>query len=96
MLKRGITWVDHYLDDFITVGQPHSHECQHNMETALEVCEELGPPVASEKVDGPATCLDVLGIEINTTAMEIRLPKRKLDKLVQLVKYWKSRKAGKK
>lgn len=96
MQQRGITWVEHYLDDFMTVGRQSSQECYRNMQTALTVCEELGMPVAPEKVDGPTMCLDLLGIEIDTKSMEIRLPKRKLDKLAQLVKYWKSRKAGKK
>lgn len=61
MQQRGIRLIDHYLDDFITVGKPQSPECQYNMETVLATCDELGPPVASDKVDGPATCLDILG-----------------------------------
>lgn len=45
-------------------------------------------------MDGPTTCLDVLGIEIDTTAMEIRLPARKIEEIAQLVSVWCDRKAG--
>ena len=66
------------------------------MKIALDVCAELGVPVANDKVDGPATRFDVLGIEIDTVAVEIRLQRRKLIKLVELVRSWKSRKSGRK
>lgn len=96
MQHRGVRLIDHYLDDFITVGKPQSSECASNMEIALSTCAELGVPVASEKVEGPATCLEILGIEIDTVAMEIRLPERKVSKLAWLIREWRDRKAGKK
>ena len=37
----------------------------------LQVCEELGVPLASAKVEGPASCLVFLGIELNSNAMQI-------------------------
>ena len=93
MQHRGVRLIDHYLDDFITVGKPQSSECASNMEIALSTCAELGVPVASEKVEGPATCLEILGIEIDTVAMEIRLP---VSKLAGFIREWRDRKVGKK
>ena len=53
----------HYLDDFLTLGQPQSEVCHHNLAT-LKLCHRLGVPLALEKVEGPITCLPFLGIII--------------------------------
>ena len=53
----GVTEVDHYLDDFITIGPPDSGECHRNLSTMLEVCRRLGVPLANEKLEGPSACL---------------------------------------
>ena len=65
MGKRGVSWVDHYIDDFITIGPPNSEQCQHNMLVMHEVCERLGLPVEPE---GPAMILAFLGIELDSSA----------------------------
>ena len=41
----------------------------------------LGIPLAIEKVDGPTTVLDFLGIVLDTECMEAHLPKDKLDRI---------------
>ena len=56
--ERGVEFVDHYLDDFVIVGRPESKECTDGMGTAMKVWEEVGTPVALEKLDGPTMCLD--------------------------------------
>ena len=68
----------HYLDDFITAGAPATKECQANMTCLSDTCEQLGVPLAPHKSEGPATCLKFLGIEIDTTSMELQLPADKL------------------
>ena len=50
-------------------------------------------PVASDKVEGPSTCLKYLGIEIDTQWMCLRLPQDKLADLKQLVASWIERKS---
>ena len=55
------------------------------------MCAELGVPLASEKVEGPASSLVFLGIEIDSNAMQIRLPDRKLVKVKLLVNQWLER-----
>ncbi len=42
---RGVTEIDHYLDDFITIGPPGSSTCQDNLAVVLEVCDSLGVPI---------------------------------------------------
>ena len=67
-----------HLDDFIVVGPPKSLRCQEELSIMCRTCEELGLPLAAEKHVGPATCLDFLGIELDTVHMEIGLPEVKL------------------
>ena len=67
--------MDHYLNDFITIGPPNSDVCQRNLWTISAVCESLGVPLAVDKTEGPTSCLTYLGIEIDTVAGILCLPK---------------------
>ena len=53
--QNGVTLVDHYLDDFITMGPPGSETCGQNLDRILAVCRELGVPLAMDKLEGPHT-----------------------------------------
>eukprot|EP00731_Ephydatia_muelleri_P005241 Em0002g1417a len=46
----------HYLDDFLLVGPPGKDTCQEAMYRMLLVCDQLGIPVASEKLALRAPC----------------------------------------
>ena len=48
----------------------------------------LGVPVATQKLEDPTTCLTFLGIEIDTMALQLRLPQVKLVELRALVSTW--------
>lgn len=91
--RGGVDHVDHYLDDFIMLGPAHSGNCRKALDVVLEGCERLGVPLAMEKLEGPATCLTFLGIEVDTEAMELRLPEKKLGLLMVTVKEWFGRKS---
>lgn len=60
-----------------------------------EVCEILGMPVEPED-EGPATTITFLGIELDSIAMEIRLPQEKLACLQSDLSTWRGRKACRK
>ena len=92
MLTRGVTRVQHHLDDFITMGRPDSPECSHNLDTILAVCVELGVPLARDKLKGPATRLTFLGIELDTGTGIMRLPVDKLSHLRVLLAEWSAKK----
>ena len=49
LLDSGVTIVDHYLDDFITMGRPGSPECRQNLDRILAICADLGVPLVAEK-----------------------------------------------
>ena len=68
---RGVARVDHYLDDFITVGEPDQDTCACNLQIILDVCRELGVMVAVEKCEGPTCCIIYLGVEIDSVKMEM-------------------------
>ena len=96
--ERGVEFIDHYLDDFVIVGRSGSKECERNMATALQVCNEVEAPIAPRKVEGPTTCLEILSIEIDTSKMVLRLPTRKIEAIIlsRLIDVWSERRSGKK
>ena len=87
-----MSYVAHYLDDFITVETPNSDQCLINQTILFETCKELGIPLAPHKSEGPTTCLTFLGIEINSVAMELWLPQDKLHRLKELFSEWQFKK----
>ena len=90
--QKGVKGLDHYLDDFSIVGDPQSSECGQYLKTALETCEETGFSVKEGKTEGPVTKITLLGIELDSELLQLRLPRDKLDKLRQLVAKWRERK----
>ena len=81
LLNQGISFVMHYLDDYLTIGPPNSPMCYQNLQLLIEICGMLvGIPLATHKIEGPATELEFLGILIDTVHMEVRLPDEKLTR----------------
>jgi hypothetical protein len=74
-----IDYLIHLLDDFFTVQEPEI--APRVLQTILNVFSKLGIPVNSKKVEGPATCIEFLGITLDTINMEARLSKEKISKL---------------
>ena len=71
-----MTFLLHYLDDFLSIGMPGSAECRRNLDIIIQVCKILGIPLTIEKVTGPTTTIDYLGIYIllDTSRLAARLP----------------------
>ena len=95
MIKHGVSWVEHYLDDFITMGAADTKECESNLAQMVDTCERGGVPIEG-KSEGPATMINFLRLELDTVAMEICLPKEKLDRLKTLLAEFRGRKACRK
>ena len=49
--EQGVSLSFHYLDDFLTMGPASSTLCQENLTTFQHVCQELGIPLALEKLN---------------------------------------------
>lgn len=82
----------HYLDDYLIIGPPDHISCSAHLRTFLDVCERLGIPVATDKVEGPTTSLTFLGLELDTVTQELRLPTHKLADLMEELHGWLNRK----
>ena len=96
MKQRGVSFVDHYIDDFITLGRPRTDECKRNQRLMRGTCEAMGAPIEEEKSEGPSPSLVFLGIELDSIAMEMRLPPDKLRNLRDALAEWRGKKAGRK
>ena len=94
--QKGVSFVEHYLDDFITLGKPGTDECASNQELILETCRATGTPIEPGKTEGPTTRLVFLGIEIDSEAMEMRLPDEKLSRLKESLAQWRGKKVCRK
>ena len=91
--QAGINFVVHYLDDFLLVGPLQSSACAKALESLLATFHRLGLPIAENKLEGPTTQLVFLGFEIDTTALEVRLPHTKLSNLQSTVVSWLNKKS---
>ena len=57
----------------------------------MQTCNELGIPLAQDKLEGPSTSITFLGIVIDTSKSVIRLPEDKLQRTRQEVASWLGR-----
>ena len=83
-----LKWVLHYLNDYFLAGPPSSTSCKKHLCCFLQVCRKLGFPVATEKVEGPATILTFLGLELDSVKQQISLPADKLHQILQELQLW--------
>ena len=56
----------------------------------------MGVPIAHEKTVALTTSLVLLGIEIDTSVMQARLPRDKLAEIATLVNQWRQKRACRK
>jgi hypothetical protein len=90
----GLHWLIHYLDDYLIMAPAtpaDSSDCQELLAVFLRVCKLLGIPVAMEKVDGPATIIIFLGLELDSVLQQIRLPLEKLTAILAELEEWTHR-----
>ncbi len=83
----GIKSIVHYIDDFLFVIETRD-QAQAALDITIRVSSALGVPFASDKTEGPATCLTFLGIELDTVAMTASLSAERLHELQSLLRDW--------
>jgi hypothetical protein len=101
LFSRGLKWilqhelgwtaVLHYLDDFLAVLAPHLDAAQYAADFD-SLCTDLGFTVKHKK-SYAGTRTDFLGLEIDTAAMEARLPSEKHAKALLLVRTYLRRRS---
>ena len=83
--NHGVDFLQHYLDDFFTLGPPASPVCYNNLQTCIQLCTKLGLPLHPDKLEGPSTCLSILGIELDSSTLQARLPPQKRERIIALL-----------
>ena len=95
MRRRGFNGLVVYLDDFLIIA-PTREECQLAFDTLMQLLRELGFQISMGKVVSPCQLLVFLGIQIDTNALVLSLPKEKLDGTKVIVQSFVSRKRASK
>ena len=70
------------------VGSFRNNLCTRDVEMVVDTFQELGVPVAQNKLVGPSTCITFLGIDIDSVQMRLRLREDKLEGVKTLVAEW--------
>ena len=91
MHQEGVTHGLHYLDDFLFVDRASTKVGESQLQRALHTCQVLGVPVAPDKIQQLTNVLTFLGIEIDTTLLQLRLPRPKLLELRHTLERWRNR-----
>ena len=82
--KEGITYLTHYLDDFLFIS-PSLTAGNNDLTTFKALCQILNVPLSKEKTMGPSQIMEFLGYEFNTIKETILLPKDKVEKGLHLI-----------
>lgn len=88
--KFNIAFVLHYLDDFFKADKSFE-SCSVGVASILQIFQQLGVPIALDKLAGPCTVLTYLGIEIDTVNMVTQLSQEKLVDIVSKLKTWSTK-----
>lgn len=65
------------LDDFLFIA-PSENQCRRSLITFQEMCKQINIPIAAHKTAGPDKSIVFLGIELDSIAMQARLPPAKI------------------
>ena len=86
--QRGYT-ADVYLDDFYGAERPD--RASHAFRDLQTLFDCLGLQASPEKDCPPATTMICLGVEVDTNAFCLRVPRARLDDLLLELTHWKDR-----
>lgn len=78
--NKDISHCLYLLDDFLCLDHKNN-DAAGTKQTMLTLFDQLGIELNSKKTAGPATCLEYLGIELDSVTMQARLPPDKLSRI---------------
>lgn len=81
----GVETIFHLLDDFLTVDKPDICIGERTMAVLSLLFGRLRIPLAKHKCVGPTVCLEYLGIVLDSSKMEARLPVDKVQRIIQFI-----------
>ena len=94
LFQMGIRLQIHYLDDYLFFIHPSSSDAYSLLPSVLNTLDHLGVPVATQKIEVPATTVTFLGVIVDTVRLELRLPDHKLEYIRSLVRWWRWKRTG--
>ena len=83
----------HILDNFF-IAESSKMACLENFSTLLKVFTSLRVPIVAAKTLGPSQVLEFMGIELDSTRMEARLPEDKLARISKLLNSFSARRSA--
>lgn len=83
--KHDICHLLYLLDDFLAIDAPLANGMK-TRQTLIDVFAMLGIPLNESKTDGPTTCIEYLGIILDSCQMEARLPMVKINRTLELLR----------
>ena len=98
--NHGFDFLQHCLDDFLTLGPPDSSVCFKNLHSCLQLCSDLGLPRHPDKLEGSSTWLTILSTEPDSVKLQARLPKDKHARIIIIITaaisyaFWKTKGVG--
>ena len=84
MYNNELKHVLHILDDFF-ISEPTRLKCLSSFGTLVRFFMSVYAPVVASKTLGPSQVLEFMGIELDSTRMEARLPEDKLQRTRDLL-----------
>ena len=84
-IREGVDWVVNYLDDYCIVSGTLAEGCR-SQGKLISILRRLGFQVSFKKLRSPATTIRFLGIDIDSVALEMRLPEDKLGRLRSILR----------
>ena len=84
--KYRIEHIVHILDDFLILDPPTHNQCNNKLSSFLRMCSDLGVPIKRDKTEYTTTCITFMGLKLDSSKMEARLPQDKLDKVRLLLR----------
>jgi hypothetical protein len=72
------------LDGFLILEQTNERATS-SLKSFISLCEAIGVPLANDKTELPSQIMDFVGITLDVTRSEARLPVDKLEKCTQLL-----------
>ena len=89
MERRGHPGIFGYLDDFLVVADS-ALECREKLQSLIAFLRYLGFAIAWDKVVSPTQVVTYLGIEIDSTKMQFRLPEKKVLRVKAMVTHYQN------
>ena len=75
----------HLLDDFLTIDLPNSNGT-NTFSKMMFIFNILKIPLSENKLAGPCTCLEYLGVILDSDKMQCRLPLDKVERIKSFIK----------